>query len=642
MSKIKFGNFITYNGKYLSTAMSKAQSGNLVFARIINSPAEGDAKAEVTLTNIIVDGVQVAEKKVNNVGKDGYYIFGGKADGHLVTYDVFNATKKELKELIGAGEREMPKHKDGSYYSIVEYVNSRLDAYKVKDVKVGSTSIVTDGIVTLGDAAQKNVAAEIVTGASGLATAGQVYDKVKAVQDAIDAMPTYGVSGSTNISVTASVENGKHNFTLDITDKVATKAYVDDKVSSLGDVMSFIGVVSAVPTDKNVTLTDGKTVEATAGDVVTIASTDEKSGTEYVWTGSEWVEIGRVATDEAVTSLGGVKGDILLSDGLSMVGQQLTVTFPVVDVQGEQKTTTVKGKAAIGVTGVADGNNTEYEVSLRLGTTGNVTLLQDSTHGLTAHVDAEDLVYVYTKAGATVQDVKGALNELYDDKEVVAQALVDLKSGISGLDTRLDTIEADYVKSVSLQNPTEDSPYITITPTEGDVKIDLNVYTTNEAILSDQADDALVSAAGLRDYSKAVNITYAGATGVDPTNVEDALDNLFEQVAALNSDVKDASEITYTAGTDVTTSAGVDKVNEALDDLYTQLATLGGAAVTDVQGDTASYSQVESSKDDERVKIVKNVLADNVVAEDGTTTRVHGLVTDEYLDEVLAWEDITD
>lgn len=630
MSKIKFGNFITYNGKFLSTAIQKAQSGNLVFARITNSPkADNEFKASVEVNAtpeapIWFKGVeQTANFSVNNVNKDGYYIFGGKADGHLVTYEVFKTLKEEVAALdakvgdlsIGEGESKV------TYKDVPAYVDAKL-------ANIGGASALG---VTLEVRDSEKATDDVLPTEKAVRTA--IDTAVNTIEGKIEALPTYGVSGSTNISVTPTIENGKHNFTVNITDNVATKDYVNAQVSKIDGIMEFKG------------LYEGEQLPT-----VTAESTDYNPGDVIVWKNKEyvldksnaWVEIGQVHPDEAVTTLGGTNGDITLGTGLSMVGKQLTVTFPVVDVQGEQKTTTVIGKAAIGVTGVVAGNNTEYEVSLRLGTSGNVTLQQDSTHGLTAHVDAEDLVYVYTKAGATVENVKDALNELYDDKEVVAQALVDLKSGISGLDTRLDTIEADYVKSVSLSDAAADSPYISIAPTKGDVKIGLNVVTTNEAILSDQADDALVSAAGLREYSKAENISYAGATGVAPTTVETALDNLFEQVTALNNDVKDASEITYTAGTGITTGEGVDKVNEALDDLYSQIATLGGAAVTDVKGDADSYSEVASSKDDEHIKIVKNVLADNVVGEDGTTKRLHGLVTDEYLDDALAWEDITD
>ena len=141
MSKIKFGNFITYTGKYLSTAMSKAQSGNLVFARIINSPAaETDTKAKVTLANVIVDGELKTSYEVNNVGKDGYYIFGGKADGHLVTFNDFKALKDEVADLdtkigdlsIGEGDSKVT-YKDVPAY-VAAYVDNRLktlDNYKV-------------------------------------------------------------------------------------------------------------------------------------------------------------------------------------------------------------------------------------------------------------------------------------------------------------------------------------------------------------------------------------------------------------------------------------------------------------------------------------------------------------------------------
>lgn len=614
MSKIKFGNFITYKGKNLATPKAKAVKGNLVFAEI----TEGADK--------------------------GYYIFGGVAEGHLVTYDVFNVLKAEVAALntkvgdLSIGEGESKKtYKDVPAY-VAAYVDSRLkalEAYKVKDVVVGANSIVSEnGIVTLGNAAEKNVAIAIAKDNTDLATAGQVYA-------AIDAIPEVVVAQGTGIAVGSTTADGKTTYTVSVDSTIATTSYVDEKIGKLGDVMSFIGVVEVKPTDKNVTLVGSTTaVEATNGDVVTV----QTSGEEYIWTGAEWIEIGKVGADEAVTSLGNVKGDITLGNGLSMVGQQLTVTFPEVDVQGKQKTTTVKGKAAIGVTGVVDGNNTEYEVSLKLSTSGNVTLQQDSTHGLTAHVDADDLDYTY--ASATASNVKAALNELYDDKEVVSQALVDLKSdvsdlksGISGLDTRLDTIEANYVKSVTLENPTEDSPYISITPNKGDVKINLNVVKTEAAIKQDEADDALVSAAGLRDYSKAENIVVTGITG--ESHVQGALEDLYAQIATLNSDVKDASEITYTAGTTGSTATNVEA---ALDDLYTQLATLDGAVVKSVTGDTYVGATTVNGAVTLTTDIATAVDVSDI--DDYTAATATGLATDAYVQDyvayALAWEDISD
>lgn len=583
MSKIKFGNFITYTGKYLSTAMSKAQSGNLVFARIINSPVEGADKAEVTLTNIIVDGVLKDSYVVNNVGKDGYYIFGGKADGHLVTFDTFKALKDEVADLntkVGNLSIDGKEYVDVPAY-VAAYVSNRLETlkdYKVKDVKVGDTSIADEnGVVTLGDAAQKNVATAIAKDSTDLATAGQVFD-------AIDAITEVVVAQGTGIAVGSTTVDGTTTYTVSVDETIATTSYVDEKISTLGDVVNFLGVVDEKPTS-SVVIVNGVEIKAQNGDLVFT-----KTGEEYIWTG-EWEEIGKVDVDEAVTSLGNVKGDITLGDGLSMVGQQLTVTFP------DAQTTSVKGSEAIGVTGVVTGNNTEYEVSLKIGSTGNVTLTQ-SEDGLVANVDAKDLAYTNDKSENNITNVSAALDELYDDSEVVSAALVDLKSEIDDLDTRLGTIEADYVKSVS----TTSSPYISIDPNKGDVKVELSVATTNQDIL-DQADDALVSAAGLKEYSKAENIAYAGTTGSTATNVEGALD-----------------------------------------DLYSQIATVDGAAVKSVTGDT----YVGATTVDGAVTLTTNI-ADVVSTSDidgYDAATASGLATDAYVKDyvayMLAWEDITD
>lgn len=657
MSKIKFGNFITYNGKFLSTAIQKAQSGNLVFARITNSPKadiEFKASVEVNATPeapIWFKGVeQKADFTVNNVNKDGYYIFGGKADGHLVTYEVFKALKEEVAALntkvgdlsIGEGESKVT-YKDVPAY-VAAYVDSRLkalEAYNVKDVKVGNTSIAVDGVVILGNAAQKNVAAAIATGASGLATAGQVADAVKDVQDAVDAIPTYGVSGSANISVKSTVGGDKINFELDITDKVATKDYVNTQVSKIDGVMEFKGTVTALP-------------------VVTKDSTDYNPGDVVVFNGEEyvldkdykWVEIGKVGIDDAVTSAKGStyvsvagngendekRGNITISVVTSAIAEGATGLATAADVYAAVKA----AKDAATVTGASgylmvdkDKNVVVDAAQVELGATGTSTKLVT-------------LGYVEGQLENLGNDINDAKTEAAKHSSVVSKS--EDYIGVTGVTTENGSVEyqvslkADALKAAkhSISEILVDGKSATTADTVQAALQDLFESDKVAAEGLTNLNDRLEAHIGATQAHAAANITFAGATGATTTNVEEALEDLYAQIATLNSDVKDASEITYTAGTGVTTGEGVDKVNEALDDLYKQFATLGGAAVTDVKGDEDSYSKVESSKDDEHIKIVKNVLADNVVREDGTTTRLHGLVTDEYLDEVLAWEELTD
>ena len=182
--------------------------------------------------------------------------------------------------------------------------------------------------------------------------------------------------------------------------------YVSSRISAMGNVMEFKGVVAAVPADANVTLTDGTTFVAKVGDVVTISSTDKDNGAEYVYTSTGWVEIGHVGVDEAVTSLGGVKGDVALGTALSMTDHTLDVKLAA-----EQ---------------------------------GNVTL--DITDGLKASVAAKDLAYsaVFTvenpdgttdvdfSGAADVKNVKEALDDLYHGTRVTSEAIVDINTRLDG------------------------------------------------------------------------------------------------------------------------------------------------------------------------------------------------------------------
>lgn len=171
--------------------------------------------------------------------------------------------------------------------------------------------------------------------------------------------------------------------------------YVSSRISAMGNVMEFKGVVDALPTD----LSGYK-----AGDVVVY------DNEEYVLdTTGTWVEIGKVKADEAVTSLGGVKGDVVLGTALSMTDHTLDVKLAA-----EQ---------------------------------GNVTL--DVTDGLKASVAAEDLDYsakftvenpdgttseVDFSGDAAVADVKAALDDLYHGTRVTSEAIVDINTRLDGHD----------------------------------------------------------------------------------------------------------------------------------------------------------------------------------------------------------------
>lgn len=179
--------------------------------------------------------------------------------------------------------------------------------------------------------------------------------------------------------------------------------YVSSRISAMGNVMEFKGVVDALPT--------GEALAAyKAGDVVVY------DNEEYVLdTTGAWVEIGKVKSDEAVTSLGGVKGDVVLGTALSMTDHTLDVKL------------------------AAD--------------QGNVTL--DVTDGLKASVAAEDLAYsakftvenpdgttseVDFSGDAAVADVKAALDDLYHGTRVTSEAINDINARLDGHDGAITDI----------------------------------------------------------------------------------------------------------------------------------------------------------------------------------------------------------
>jgi hypothetical protein len=570
MSKIKFGNFITYRGKNLATPQAKAVNGNLVFAEI----TEG--------------------------ADQGYYIFGGVAGGHLVTMEVFNAVKKEVKELIGAGELAMPKHDDGTYYSIVEYVNGRLETladYKVKDIVVGATSIVgASGIVELGDAAKKNVATAIAKDSTDLATAGQVFD-------AIDAIPEVVVAGSTGIAVAAPVTaDGKTTYTVSVDETIATKDYVNAQVSKIDGVMEFKGTVTALP------VVTKDSTDYNPGDVVVFNDEEYVLDKDY-----KWVEIGKVGVDDAVTSAKGStyvsvagngekdekRGDITISVVTSDIKEGATGLATAADVY----TAIENAKGAATVTGASG--------YLKVDDNKNVV------------VDAAQV-----QLGATSTDAKLATKGYVDDEiakvglEAAKHSSVKSASktyiGVTGV-----TLENG---SVEYQVSLEDAALAAENHTIGKIKKELEggkeeilteattvqgalqelfegQYTASASL--DNLNDRLDAHIGSTQAHAAENITYAGASGITTTNVKDALDDLYSKV--------DNIEV----------------------------------PVTGVEGDAASYSDVAT---DEAGKVtVKNTLAtavDITGITGATAATATGLVTDawvkDYITSILAWEILED
>jgi hypothetical protein len=199
-----FGQLVSYTGKYLSKAQSKATGGNLVFAKITGS------------TDLATDHA--------DYDKDGFYIFTPGAAGLMVTKDDFNALKAEVKVL---------QKKVGTFdeVDVPAYVTARIEA------------------LGLGDASKLGVATTIrVEGASDtvLATEKAVRDAVDAaVEAAAAAVPVKDVT----LNGTSVVgEGGVAAFTADTTvtkdsTNLVTSGAVEAAISSLGTVMEFKGVV---------------------------------------------------------------------------------------------------------------------------------------------------------------------------------------------------------------------------------------------------------------------------------------------------------------------------------------------------------------------------------------------------------------
>lgn len=350
---MKFGNLVSYTGKYLSTAKAKSTGGNLVFAKITGSTTLAKDHADYD--------------------KDGFYIFTPGATGLMVTKEDFNALKKEVKDL---------------------------------QTKVGNLVIGEKTYATVPEYVAAYVTSKITTSVRNAATAtDEVVPTEKAVRTAIDAA-----------------------------------------VSNLGTVMEFVGVtttdVTAEGADAVVEI-NGKSKTAEIGDVVVYGNE------EYVWDGAAWHEIGQVKPDEAVTSLGDVKGDVKLGTAL-----KIDATSKVLDVKLAE-------------------------------TQGNVTL--DTKNGLKASVTAGAIAYAAetlegeSKPTTEAENVKDALNDLFRSDKVASAAINDLNSR---LDTLSGVVGAVEHTTVSDGDTTD---FVTITETaEGSHKN----YAISATLVRGKADEA--------------------------------------------------------------------------------------------------------------------------------------------------------
>ena len=244
---MKFGNLITYTGKYLSKATAKAANGNLVFAHITGSAtATGDDK-----------------------DRDGYYIYAGGAEALLVTKEDFNALKADVAALsTKVGDLTFD---DTTYTDVPSYVNARLIALE------NTVKAYADSLVENEDGTSKFDAAG--SAADALDAAKAEMTKRGLVEGEVLGTAAYkGVATTIRDAETAT------------DDALATEKAVRDAISTLGTVMDFKGVVEG----ESLPAVDGYA----AGDVIIW------NGEEYVLgTDSAWHEIGQVKADEAVLTL---------------------------------------------------------------------------------------------------------------------------------------------------------------------------------------------------------------------------------------------------------------------------------------------------------------------------------------------------
>lgn len=252
---MNFGQFLTYKGTNLELVKSYASEGNLIFAQIME------------------DGY-VADKPETHVTKS-FYIFGGKAEGELVTKAAFDALLAQVTELVRLNDMDMTTDEEGNpvRMTVVEYV--------------------TDALKNLADAASKGVTEEV--------RPAEGEDGKKATHDVLP----------TELAVRTAIDSA-----------------VSTAISSLGTVLEFKGVLATKPATDTYKHGDFIIVDGTEYVLVETTTTDE--GGQTVTTKS-WEEIGVVKEAEAVISIGGASGVVTISNGLTVTGQDLSINLSGID-----------------------------------------------------------------------------------------------------------------------------------------------------------------------------------------------------------------------------------------------------------------------------------------------------------------------
>lgn len=565
MSKVKFGNLFSYVGADINVPKQYAASGNLVFAQIkdggnttgyyiwandteatlVPQGVFEALKTRVTtvegkLTGIdtnVVDYVasQLESYKVKDVQVGGTSVVneaGVAVLGAAAGKDVATEVAKDNQGLVTSDAVQT------AINAALTGENVHIEGYNVKDIAVQGviTTKNKDGIVDLGGAALSNVATEIVDGSTDLATAGQVFDAVKTAQEAAIAAKSI-VVGSTGIAVAATTgASGETTYTVSVDDTIATKEYVDGEISKLGDVMSFIGVVSELPEDNNVIIGD-TTATAEKGDVIAITN-----GEEYVWDGTAWREIGHVNVEEAVTSLGNTRGDIELNGdglvGLSVEDQTLKATAVTgaieegstgLAVAGDVYSAIADAKKAENISYGESGNvnaaldelYTQLETLPTYGVTsadGSVVVGATSTEDGDTTFDLQVLVdnIAYGNTGTKSTNVKGALDDLFDSYTGLATTVSDIQDQLNDLTAG----EVKYTKTGSTESTTVDAALNDLYELVGNIEVPVTGVTGDDASYSsvETSEDGQVTVKNTLaedvNLTDVTDVTAAAATGL--------------------------------------------------------------------------------------------------------------------------------
>lgn len=303
-------------------------------------------------------------------------------------------------EDVKSGYSEAPIVGGKVYYANHEEITTTTDKTPTGTLTHGGTVVIPT--ITVGDNGH-------VTGVTETTYTLPSEDAtmVKAGADLAKDEVVLGAGGK-NVKTTG-VTLGGTTLTDDKTGKkLATETAVNaaltglkDEIGALENVMNFLGVVQLAEGVKFDTLSasvtiSGKSVTAVKGDVVVYGNE------EYVWDGGAWHEIGQVKSDEAVTSLGGVKGDMTLGTGLKVTGQALDVKLAA--KPGNVKLDTKDGlKADITVTNSA--------ASLAFGSTSTIATVAGTDITVTMPADPTADI-----SALTTDDIDNAIDEAEVDE----------------------------------------------------------------------------------------------------------------------------------------------------------------------------------------------------------------------------------